>query len=712
MSFAEHIAPILRTTLEVLREAGRPLQPDEVRKAVTEKISIAPEHQGPNAHGQTRWWAQLGFRTGEAASLGWMIKRNGWSITPAGIQALEDFPGVELYRELGRQYRARRLPAQGRKDARWDVVLKALKHLKPGSWTTYGDLAELVGMSAQSIGGFMAEAPEGYNAHRVLQAGGRISPQFRWLDPLRTEEPRAVLEQEGLTFDQAGRADPARRVTANDFRKVLSEAGPIPGVTSAVSPASAPDDVPPAFEQFQQNLGYARQLVHGGQNLERLRVGAFDVGDLYRAAWTQSVAALDHWITREIIDRAVALALQPGVARPPKFSKLSIPVELFEKVHHHDEPLDEAFRAHLEQVFAFMTFQNPDKIKDGFAHVSTVNLWVKVAEILTAQDAAEPITSDGVRSKLRDIAWRRNNIAHTADHDPDQPGQKAAISAREAEETISWLESIAIAIQLALGDPLPASNYDAAPPEAGTLGAVPAMTNERRAALSRGQSKWDEDSLLHALEQYCSEDVANTLLAVYRHAERHPSFRGYYFGEAEYPSVTAWFSLGTDEAAVWSIYTGVSKSVLSINFEWMHNRGASQDRLARLVNALSVFPGWAQVREQLIAANYAKRPSLAPAALAQPNASEVVTAALNDLLAVKSRIVQILDPQPSAWYKNPNSTGARGGCSQHGTPPCHADIVASVVLADAGSDNIQWAVCQRGLQELKADLSPPRESTI
>ncbi|GAA4912701.1 alkylated DNA nucleotide flippase Atl1 [Nonomuraea thailandensis] len=707
MSFAEHIAPILRTTLEVLHEAGRPLQPDEVRQAVTERISIAPEHQGPNAHGQTRWWAQLGFRTGEAASLGWMVKRNGWSITSAGIQALEDFPGVELYRELGRQYRARRLPAQGRKyaDPRWNVVLKALEHLKPGSWTTYGDLAELVGMSAQSVGGFMAEAPEGYNAHRVLQAGGRISPQFRWLDPKRTEEPRTVLEQEGLTFDQAGRANPARRVTANDFRKVFIEAGVISGRTSGASSASLPDDIPPAFEQFQQNLGYARQLVHGGQNLERLRVGAFDVGDLYRAAWTQSVAALDHWITREIIDRAVALALQPGVARPPKFSKLSIPVELFEKVHHHDEPLDEAFRAHLEQTFAFMTFQNPDKIKEGFAHVSTVNLWVKVAEILTAQDAAAPITSDGVRSKLREIAWRRNNIAHTADHDPNQPGQKAAISAREAEETISWLESIAIAIQLALGDPLPATDYDAAPPEAGSIGAVPAMTNERSAAVSRGKSKWDEGSLLRALEQYCPEDVANTLLAVYRHAESHPSFRGYYFGEAEYPSATAWFSLGSDEAAVWSIYTGVRKSVLSINFEWMRNRGVSQGRLERLVNALSGFPGWAQVRGQLLAADYAKRPSLAADALAQPDASEVVIAALNDLLAVKARIVQILDPQPSTWYKNPKSTGARGGCSQHGTPPCHADIVASVVLADAGSGHIQWAVCQRGLQELEAKLS-------
>ncbi|MEU4830131.1 hypothetical protein [Streptosporangium sp. NPDC023615] len=588
MSFAEHIAPILRAALEVLREADRPLRPDEVREAVTERVSVTPEHQAPDAHGQPRWWAQLGFRTGEAASLGWMSKRNGWSITPAGVQALESFPGVELYRELGRQYRARRMPVQGRAYA-----------------------------------------------------------------------------------------------------------------------GSGPDHAPPAFEQFQRNLEYARQLVHGGRSLERLKVGAFDVSDLYRAAWTQAVAALDHWVTREIIDRAVALALQPGVARPPRFSRLSIPVELFERVHHHDEPLGEAFRAHVEQVFAHMTFQNPEKIKEGFGHVSTVNLWVRVAEILTGQDPAMPITADGVRGTLREIAWRRNNIAHTADHDPDRPGQKAAIGASEAEETISWLESIAVAIQQALGDPLPVTDYDAAPVDAGSLGAAPPMTGEQRTPPSRGWDRWDEDSLLHAIERYCLKDVAGTLLAVYRHAERHPSFRGYHFGEAEYLSVTTRFDLGTDEAAVWSIYTGVSNSVLSINFEWMRNRGASPERLARLADALSVLPGWAQVPGQLLAANYARRPSLAPAALARPGAPEIVTAALDDLLAVNPRF-RILPPQPPTWYRNPKSTAARGGCSQHGTPPCHDEIVASVVLSNARSDDNRWAVCRRGLEQIKAGFPSSR----
>ncbi|WP_433355868.1 MGMT family protein [Microtetraspora malaysiensis] len=632
MSFAEHIAPIFCAALETLRDAGRPMQPAEVREAVAKRVPIDPGQEVLNAHGQVRWHAQLGFRTGEAASLGWMTKRNGWAISPAGVQALEDFPGTELYRELMRQYRARRQSAQTRTyaDPRWKVVLEALARLSPGSWTTYGDIAEVVGMSAQSVGGFMAEAGEAAGAHRVLQSGGKISPGFRWLDPERTDDPREVLEQEGVTFDQSGRAASSQRVTAAKLRAMLADAGAL------MTPEPEQDSeggIPGPFEQFQQNLGYARQLLHGGRNLERLGVGAFDVTDLYRAAWTQSVAALDHWITREIIERGVALALQPGVPRPARFDKLTLPVALFEKIHHHDAPLAEIFRAHLEQEFEFKTFQNPEKIQEGFAHVSSVKLWVKVAEILTEQDPTSPVTSDGVRARMRDIARRRNNIAHTADHDPDNPGEKLAITAQEAEATIDWLDSIAIAIQIALGDLLPTGDYDAAPVEAGGLGAAPVPAGEGRAATYRARRKWDEESLLQAIEQYCPVAVARTLLEVYRHAERHPAFRGYYYGEGEYPSATARFGVGTDEAAVWSIYTGAKESVLSINFEWMRNRGVAPEVLAELAATLSRLPGWAGVPSQLVAANYARRPSLTPIALARPDAAEIITSSISGLLA-------------------------------------------------------------------------------
>ncbi|WP_156046060.1 hypothetical protein [Herbidospora cretacea] len=67
---------------------------------------------------------------------------------------------------------------------------------------------------------------------------------------------------------------------------------------------------------------------------------------------------------------------------------------------------------------------------------------------------------------------------------------------------------------------------------------------------------------------------------------------------------------------------------------------------------------------------------------------------------MKSEVVEVLPRQPAHWYNDPNSVAARGGCSQHGTPPCHDEIVASVILRNAGSDDIRWAVCRRGLDQL------------
>lgn len=395
-----------------------------------------------------------------------------------------------------------------------------------------------------------------------------------------------------------------------------------------------PDDkLADAFQEFKQNLDYARQLVYGGRRLGQLRVGAFDVDDLYRAAWVQAVAALDHWVTREIVDRAVALAEDRSATRPQKFNRLTIPVAVFEKIHHQAEPLDATFRAHFAQTFGFMTFQNPEKIKEGFGYVSTVNLWLRVAEILDeGRSDGDPITADMVRTRLREIAWRRNNIAHTADRDPDSPTGRAAITADEAVATIDWLEAMAAAIHQAVGKVTPAPDYDNAPAEAGRLGGTPASTMAQREVLTRGRSVWNEASLREAIEKYCSPPVARTLLAVYRHAESHPAFQGYYFGEGAHPSVTAWFGIGSDEAAVWSIYTGVSKSVLSINFQWMRDRGASSERLARIADALGTFPGWADIPTDLRNDGYGRRPSLGPAALSASSAAETITRALNELL--------------------------------------------------------------------------------
>ena len=100
--------------------------------------------------------------------------------------------------------------------ASWDVMAKALAGIPAGAWTTYGDLAALIGSHPVPVGVRLASHPLP-NAHRVLQAEGTISPSFRWVDTDRSDNPLDLLRAEGVTFDEQGRADQAQRLTVEDL---------------------------------------------------------------------------------------------------------------------------------------------------------------------------------------------------------------------------------------------------------------------------------------------------------------------------------------------------------------------------------------------------------------------------------------------------------------------------------------------------------------
>lgn len=166
-------------------------------------------------------------------------------------------------------------------------------------------------------------------------------------------------------------------------------------------------------------------------------------------------------------------------------------------------------------------------------------------------------------------------------------------------------------------------------PEADSAGSLPG---------SAGQSQWNRESLFQQIEKTCTPDVANLLTAVYRQAEGHPAFAGFYFGEGKNPSVTAWFNVGENEsAAIWSIYTDEKKSVLAVNFQWMRDRRALAKRLAPLAETLSRLPGLHDLPRSLVAKNYMRRPSLGVPTLSAPDAQEVFLRAFDDLLSPRKR---------------------------------------------------------------------------
>lgn len=218
---------LTRTAMQVLADAERPVPSGEVVAAVADRVTVNERERSLNNSGFPRYDTFVRFASGWMAGVGWVEKsREGWLLTTLGRVALAEIPAGQLERELGRRYRetlaSRKRQSGGYSDPRWQTVATAVEAVPAGSWTTYGDVAELTGLSAQSIGTYMTRTVQP-NPHRVLNASRTISPDFHWADPDRHDDPRVLLESEGVEFDAQGRASQAQRITAEELREAIGD---------------------------------------------------------------------------------------------------------------------------------------------------------------------------------------------------------------------------------------------------------------------------------------------------------------------------------------------------------------------------------------------------------------------------------------------------------------------------------------------------------
>jgi predicted RNase H-like nuclease/alkylated DNA nucleotide flippase Atl1 len=114
-------------------------------------------------------------------------------------------------------------PSRAAIDARW-AELEALMDVIPrGRWTTYGDLADVIGSSAIAVGQRIAKDPKGLY-WRVLGAEGRMPDNYAWAvgSPLEGSDPADVLAAEGVRVAR-GRAEPSQRLTGEELEHLRTE---------------------------------------------------------------------------------------------------------------------------------------------------------------------------------------------------------------------------------------------------------------------------------------------------------------------------------------------------------------------------------------------------------------------------------------------------------------------------------------------------------
>jgi alkylated DNA nucleotide flippase Atl1 len=98
----------------------------------------------------------------------------------------------------------------------WSPLHRVLERLPRGRWTTYGELATVVGTAAQPLGQHVTVCDECRHAWRILGTNGRPRPNFTWADPSDARTQEQALASEGVRFTD-GIADASQRLTGAEL---------------------------------------------------------------------------------------------------------------------------------------------------------------------------------------------------------------------------------------------------------------------------------------------------------------------------------------------------------------------------------------------------------------------------------------------------------------------------------------------------------------
>lgn len=185
--------------------------------------------------------------------------------------------------------------------------------------------------------------------------------------------------------------------------------------------------------QFAADTRRARELVALGQAFSAMTSGRVDGSDLFRAALVQSVAALDSWMHRVILNRSTNSLLGKLAIEVGRSANTALPLQAVSEILQAPSLAEReiAVRTHLAQRLYRQTFQQPDDIAKALNEVGIPKVWSQAFE-----DAR------GARTELGLVVERRNLIVHSCDVDPADPGTLRAMPDEDALTAIDVIERI------------------------------------------------------------------------------------------------------------------------------------------------------------------------------------------------------------------------------------------------------------------------------
>jgi alkylated DNA nucleotide flippase Atl1 len=115
----------------------------------------------------------------------------------------------------------------------WTELHMLLAGLPTGGWTTYGDLASVIGTAPQPLGQHVTTCTSCANAYRVLGADGRPRAGFHWTDASDLRTQQQALER------KVSASRPDKLIPTDDSALTISSASSSSQVTLVASHVNA-----------------------------------------------------------------------------------------------------------------------------------------------------------------------------------------------------------------------------------------------------------------------------------------------------------------------------------------------------------------------------------------------------------------------------------------------------------------------------------------
>lgn len=192
-----------------------------------------------------------------------------------------------------------------------------------------------------------------------------------------------------------------------------------------------------AQAQFRENLKRVRELGGLAVAVQSLTTSAIDVSDLWRSQIVLVVSALDYFI-HELARLGMIECAKGTRAKTDAYLRFAMPLSAAESAiagSAHEVWVGETVR----ERHSWQSFQDPDKLADAVRLMSPVKLWEAVGNELG-------VPPKDVKTRLKLIVDRRNQIAHEADLDPTSPGARWPINAPLVSDTVDFIETVGDAI--------------------------------------------------------------------------------------------------------------------------------------------------------------------------------------------------------------------------------------------------------------------------